>query len=186
LNIQEEMLAIKLEKILNYKQKYWVYLDSENKYAFDNKRLAKDFLTKISKQLTDTVVFINEEYCQVEMIYRQYYFLIEDFQLRCSIENSIEFIRNRVGLLLFRNGGENRNTLVITGIENMLFELKTGYELLSEFAISRGDTGTKHKIASKIRILDLFMIDFKQFEDEITVSRSEIKINHKVKLRRVI
>lgn len=89
-------------------------------------------------------------------------------------------------MVLFRCGGENRNSLVINGIENMLFELKSVYKHLEDVAISRADTGIRHKIATKSRIMDLFIIDFKHFEDEITVSRSEIKINHDIKLRKII
>lgn len=180
------MINIRLEKIHYYEHKYWVYLDSENKYAFDNKRIASDFLSVISKKLTDTLFFINEEYCQVELIYRQYFFLIEDFQLRQTIENSIEFIRSKIALILLRGESENKNTIVILGIENMLFELKSVYTQIGNLAISRSDTAIRHKIGTKSRILDLFMIDFKHFEDEITVSRSEIKINHDIKLRKVI
>ena len=112
--------------------------------------------------------------------------LIEDFKVRYNIENCIDFIKNKIALLLFRRGGENRNYLVINGIENMLFELKSVYKLLDHVAISRSDTGIRHKIATKTRILDLFIMDFKHFEDEITVSRSDIKINHDIKLRKVI
>jgi len=186
INTAEVMLVIRLEKISVYNHKYWVYLDSENNYSFVNRRVASDFLIAVSKRFTDTLVFINDEYCQAEVIYRQYYFMIEDFKLRQTIENSLEFIKSKLALILFRCGGENRNSLVINGIENMLFELKSVYKHLEDVAISRSDTGIRHKIATKTRIMDLFIIDFKNFEDEITVSRSEIQINHDIKLRRVV
>ena len=44
----------------------------KTRYSFDNKRYASDFLTTVSKRLTEALVFINDEYCQVEIIYRQY------------------------------------------------------------------------------------------------------------------
>jgi hypothetical protein len=181
------MLTIRLEKILKQDKKYWVFLDSENKYSFENIRYASDFLRKVSKKLTETLFFINEQYCQAEMIYRQYYFVLEDFQLRCSIESSLDFIKDKIALLLLHTAGENRNTLVTRGIENMLFELKSVYETLMKITnISRSDTAIRHQISTKSRIVDLFLIDFKRFENEISVSRSEIVINHDVKLRKVI
>jgi hypothetical protein len=107
--------------------------------------------------------------------------------IRFKIENSLDFIRTKISSLLLREGGENRNTLVINGIENILFELKSVYESLMTITnISRSDTAIRHKIGAKSRIIDLFLIDFRQFEDEISVSRSEIVINHDIKLRRVI
>ena len=181
------MLAIRLERILKQHKRYWIFLDSENKYSFENFRHASDFLRKVSKKLSDTLFFINDQYCEAECIYRQYYFILKDFQLRYKIENSLDFIKNKIALLLFRTAGENRNTLVINGIENMLFELKSVYESLMTITnISRSDTAIRHKIGAKSRIIDLFLIDFKQFEDEIKVSRSEIVVNHDIKLRRVI
>ena len=181
------MLAIRLEKILKQDKRYWIFLDSENKFSFENYRYASDFLRKVSKKFSDTLFFINDQYCEAEYIYRQYYFILEDFKLRCKIENSFDFIKNKVALLLFRTAGENRNTLVITGIENMLFELKSVYEsLMAITTISRSDTAIRHRIGMKSRIIDLFLIDFKHFEDEIKVSRSEIVINHDIKLRKVI
>lgn len=181
------MLAIRLEKIVKHDKKYWVFLDSENKYSFKNVRFAGDFLRKVSKKFSETLFFVNEEYCKAELIYRQFYFVIEDSQLRYSIENSLDFIRNKMALLLFRTAGENRNTQVIGGIENMLFELKSVYVELANFSqISRSDTAIRHTIATKCRIIDLFLIDFKQFEEQISVSRSEIIVNHDIKLRKVI
>lgn len=185
-NILDAVIKINLKNIENYKSQYWVYLDSENKWSFTNKRTAQDFLTKISNDLTNDLVFINDEYCSVNEIYRQYYFIINDFKIRWDIENSLDFIKNKISLLLFRTGGENKNSLVISGIENVLFELKAVYKYLEVVSISSNDTVIRHKIATKDRIIDLFIMDFKHFEDEITVSRSEIKINHDIKLRKVI
>jgi hypothetical protein len=79
------------------------------------------------------------------------------------------------------------NTLVIGGIENILFELKSVYEKLSVItSISRSDTTKRHQIGTKSCIIELFLIVFKKFEDEITVTRSEIVVNHDIKLRKVI
>lgn len=180
------MLKIQLEKIEEYQGKYIVFLDSENKYYFVNKRKAEDFLTLISKRLTDTLVFINEDFIVAETIYRSYFFNIEKFKTRFQIEHGLDFIRDKLSSLLYRTGGENRNTLVFVGVESMLCKLKTVYSNLNEIVISKSDAGMRHKIAVKMKILDLYMADFKHFEDEITISRSEILINHDVKLRKII
>ena len=73
------MLKIRLDKIERQDNKYLVFLDSENKYFFENRRKAENFLILISKRLTDTLVYINEEYTAAEAVYRQYFFIIEDF-----------------------------------------------------------------------------------------------------------
>ena len=177
------MLKILLTRIHVVKGRYIVYLDSDNKYSFLNKRKAVDFLRLISERLTETMVFINEEYAACNNIYRQYFFLIEEFKLRYQVENCLDYLKTKIALLLFRSESENRNTLVMIGIENMLFELKTVYNLLSDLAISRSDTQIRHTIGTKLRILDLFLADLRKFEIEIEVQRSEITVIEKNNLK---
>jgi len=63
---------------------------------------------------------------------------------------------------------------VNSGIENMLFEIKSVYERMNTISnISRIDTSIRHQIGTKSHIKDLFMIGFKQFEVGISVSGSE-------------
>lgn len=180
------MKKIRLNRIECVKDKYCIYLDTGNVYYFKNKRDASDFLIVISKQLTLSIYYCNEEYCEIEMIYRQYFFIISSFQKRFVIENSLELIRNKISLVLFREGGENRNYIAVSGIELILLEIKSVYEALKEIAISRSDTAIRYKIDTKCRILDLFIKDFKNFEESIKVERSEIKIFSINKLRKVI
>jgi hypothetical protein len=68
------MLKVKVNKIVKIGKKYCVFLDSDNKFYFDNKRKAEDMLRFISKELDSSLFFMNEEYCEMEKIYRQYYF----------------------------------------------------------------------------------------------------------------
>lgn len=179
------MIKIKLNEIFKENGKYIVQLDHENRFEFENKRLAKDFLNKIEKELTNILVFINDEYCCVHEMYRQYFFILEDFKRRYNIESSIEFIKDKITLILFRSGGENRNYIVTNGIENMLFELKSVYSLLNHVAISRSDTTIRHKIVTKCRVLDLFLKDFRNFEEEIKIKRIGIGVERSFKLRKI-
>jgi hypothetical protein len=84
------MQKIRLKNINCVKDKYSIYLDSEKIYYFENKRKAEDFLRVVSKNLTVALYFANEEYCTVDVIYRQYFFIIKDFKKRMLIENSLE------------------------------------------------------------------------------------------------
>lgn len=175
------MFRVKLSKISTGPNGYCVYLDREKKYYFSNRRKAQDFLRYLSKRFTEALVFINEEYCQVYNMYRQYFFILEDFEVRYQIENSLSYIKDKVTLLLFRNGSENYNSHVTVGIENMLFELKLVYSKLNDVSISKGDTTIRHKIGMKSHILDLYLNDFRDFEIEIQIDRTEIKV---IKLNR--
>lgn len=151
-----------------------------------SKRKADDFLRVVSKSLTFSIYFCNDEYCQVERIYRQYFFIIKSFQKRMVIEDSLELIRNKISLVLFREGGENRNYICVSGIELVLLELKSVYKQLKQIAISRSDTSIRYKIDTKSRILDLFIKDFKNFEASINYERSEIKVISINNLKRVV
>lgn len=179
------MFKIKLKRINCINGKFVVFLDSDNRYEFDNKRKAKDFLNVISERLTQTLVFINEEYCAANDIYRQYFFILKDFKQRFLIEASLDYVKNKISLLLFRGDSENRNTIVILGVEGMLFELKSVYRQFEDIAISRSDTAIRHKIGTKCRILDLFIADLRRFEIEIEVKKSEIQVFEKIILKKI-
>lgn len=58
----------------------------------------------------------------------------------------------------------------------MLFELKLVYSKLNDVSISKKDTAIRHKIGMKSHILDLYLNDFRNFEIEIKVDRTEITV----------
>lgn len=81
------MFHVNLSRINIINGKYCVYLDGENRYFFSDKRKAQDFLRQLSERFTEALVFVNDEYCQVNEIYRQYFFILDDFKMRYEIEN---------------------------------------------------------------------------------------------------
>jgi hypothetical protein len=89
-------------------------------------------------------------------------------------------------MILFREGGVNRNVIAVHGIELLLLELKSVYKILKAVAISRSDTAIRYKIDTKCRILDLFLNDYKNFEESICIEESEIKVLRVNNLRRVV
>ncbi|MHB8131650.1 MAG: hypothetical protein ACYDEX_21940 [Mobilitalea sp.] len=172
----------KAEKI---RSQYVIYIDSDCVYRFSNKRKAEDFKTQIEKSLTDTLVFINEEYCACVETYRHMYFVIGTYESHKNIGDSMEFIRNKIAYVLFRTGGQNRNSLVALGIESMLFELISVYKQLEELSISRNDTVIRHKIATKYRIINYFLKDFREFEKQLRDKIIEVEFKENYKLKAV-
>jgi hypothetical protein len=180
------MLKVKVNKIVKIGKKYCVFLDSDNKFYFDNKRKAEDMLRFISKELDSALFFLNEEYCEIEKIYRQYYFEDDDFKFRFSLQNSLECIRNRMNACLLQPETENRNTIVYKALEGSFLELLSVYKTLENKSISRCDTVTRKRLQNKYRIVELYMTDFKKFEEKTNVKESSIELVKHVKLRRVV
>lgn len=175
------MLKVRLKSVVSLKKKHIVYLDSENRYEFTNKRKAKDFLRHISKEMTACLFFLNEEFLELNKYYR-HYFLNDDHHLRQRLQKSVEFVDDMINSIL-RNGAstsmgleDNRNTYTIKAIENGFFELLSAYKLLIGISKKRMDPLTRQKIELRYRITELYMIDFKHFEERISVKNSQIEI----------
>jgi hypothetical protein len=177
------MLKVSLNRIVCINKKYVVFLDSENRFKFDDKRKAADFLRLVSKQINACLVFLNEELLELEKYYRHYFFTDCDYQLKFEIQNSIECINNRINSVLLHSGAENQNTYVIKAVEGCFFEFLTVYKTLIAMSISRCDSFTRQRLINRSHIVELFMIDFKNFEMKIHVQRSEIKLISYVKMR---
>lgn len=175
------MLKVRLKSVVFLKKKYIVYLDSENKYEFKDKRKAKDFLIHISKEMTACLFFLNEEFLELNKYYR-HYFLNDDHKLRQRIQSSVDFIDHNIDSIL-RNGAstshaleDNRNTYTIKAIEGCFFELLSAYKLLRGISKRRNDILTRQKIELRSHITKLYMVDFKHFEEKIGVKSSHIEI----------
>jgi len=175
------MLKVRLKSVIALKKKHIVYLDSENRYEFSNKRKAKDFLIHVSKEMTVCLFFLNEEFLELSKYYR-HYFLNDDHHLRQRIQSSVDFIDHNIDSIL-RNGAstspgveDNRNTYTIKAIEGCFFELLSVYKLLIGISKKRMDPFTRQKIELRYRITELYMIDFKHFEEKINIKNSQIEI----------
>jgi hypothetical protein len=60
------------------------------------------------------------------------------------------------------------------------------YKTLENKSISRCDTVTRKRLQNKYRIVELYMTDFKKFEEKTNVKESSIELVKHVKLRRVV
>jgi len=66
------MQKIKLSTITYYKGKYVIYLSSDVKYFFSNKRKAQDFLSQLSKKLDIALLFVIENLHSLTEFYNLY------------------------------------------------------------------------------------------------------------------
>lgn len=177
------MLKVAISKVTVFNKKYNVFLDSENKFDFSNKREAEDFVRFVSAELNQALVFLNEEYVELERFYRTYFFAIADFKFKQNVENSLEYLRNRINRSLLQPDTENKNTIVYRGIEGCFLELLSVYEVLDQKAVVRRDFVTKQRIQNRHKIVELMAVDFKRFGLKIHVQKSDIQIYEDVKLR---
>jgi len=163
---------------------YEVSFDSGARFRFENLRKENDFVTRISKKCTDALIFINSQYSYLHSKYRDYYFLIDKNDTLYTIENSLDYINNKIALLLFRTSGVKNNYMVIKGDEQCLNELCSVYTYLTSVEISRRSTVTSHLHRVKSDILQLFLGDFLKFEKELIKEDEKLKIKV-VQLRRI-
>jgi hypothetical protein len=178
------MLKIKLHKPEKRGQVYEVFFDTGARFQFENLRKANDFLTKISKRCTDAVIFINSEYSYLHQKYREFYFFFDSWEERMQIESSLDFIKNKMALLLFRTSGVNYNYMVIKGVEQCLNELCSVYTYLTSVEISRRSAVISHLHRVKSDTLQLFLSDFLKFEKELIKEDEKLKMKV-VQLRRI-
>ena len=54
--------------------KFRIYLSEDYNFTFSDKRKAKDFITKLNHFLTEVVEDLNEQYIELFVLYRKYYF----------------------------------------------------------------------------------------------------------------
>lgn len=178
------MIRIKLKKPEKRGKEYEVFFDSGARFRFANQRKAEDFLTTISGKCTDALVFINHEYSYLHQHYRDLYFYFKTWEERKHIEDSFDFIRNKMAFLLFRTSQVDYNYFVIKGIEQMLLELQTVYTLLTPVAISRRNTSISCIDRVKSDILGLFLSNFLKFEKEL-IKQERVDNLQRLPLRKI-
>jgi len=151
------MNKIILNKPLLLNKKYIVYFDSENKFTFSNKRAANDFITHIGKQMDESVLFITEEFNHLEEFYRLYYLADADYKFKYTLNNSVQFINNRIEWIQSRRGSENHDAIVFHSIVNCLNELADSFNLMEEKAYQRRDTITKRRCSLKSNVIGMYL-----------------------------
>lgn len=150
------MNDIKFNKPLCVNRKYVVYLDSENKFAFNNKRKAEDFIRRIARESDRTLLLITEELNDLQNFYRLYNLGDTDYKFKHLVSGSIDFINNRIEWIGAHSGSTNHDAIVFSGLMGCINELQSGFGLIEEKAAERKDTITRRRASLKIDILKLF------------------------------
>jgi hypothetical protein len=150
------MNKIVLNKPMLLNDQYVVYLDSENKFSFSNKREAVDFVVKIGRQIEEAILMITEEFNSLEELYRLFFLADSDYKFKFQISNSVEFINNRLLWMTSRKGSPNHDTILFESVLNCLYELKTAFAVMQKKAGDRKDTITKRRCALKIHLIEMY------------------------------
>jgi hypothetical protein len=153
------MNDIKLNKPLLIKGKYYVYLDSKNKFTFVNKRQASDFLTKVSREIEQATLFATEEFSKLNEFYRLYYLTDKDFKFKFKMKESLELIENRLNWINDHGLSMNSDVYIFHGLSICFNELTESFTILMNKAAQRKDTLLKRRSALRIRIIQLYTKD---------------------------
>lgn len=156
------MNKIILNRPVLINKKYVVYFDSENKSVFRNKREAEDFIVRVGKEIEESILFITEEFNSLEQIYRLYYLADKDFKFKFEMDNSVDFLNNRLAWMLSHEGSQNHDVIVFQAILSCMEELRTSFHAIREKAAKRRDTITKRRCALKIHMIEIFRDRFLQ------------------------
>lgn len=150
------MNKIVLNKPLLVNKRYIVYLDSENKFSFPNKREALDFIVSVGKELEEAILFITEELNLLSELYRLYFLADKDYKFKFQITGSIDFLNNRISWMQSHEGSTNHDTILFHGVIDCIQELNTAFKVMGEKAAARRDTITRRRCALKSHLLEMY------------------------------
>lgn len=150
----------RLNKPVLVNKKYVIYLDSENKFKFSDKRKASDFLTKIQKEIDQASLLITEEYNLLSEFYRLYYHLDKDFKFKHSMKLHIDYVSNRLNFMQDHTGSPNWDSIVFNSLLACFDELINGFNLMGAKAQQRKDPLTRRRCILKSDILSLYLNNF--------------------------
>jgi hypothetical protein len=155
------MNKIVLNKPLLLNKRYIVYLDSDNKFSFSNKREAQDFITEVGRKMEEAILFITEKFNILEEFYRLYYLTDKDYKFKFQKSNSTEFLNNRLTFIQSGEGSPNHDTIIYHAIISCLEELETAFCIMQAKASCRKDTITKRRCALKIHLIQMYQEQLK-------------------------
>jgi hypothetical protein len=177
------VIKICLTRIDKINGMYEVFLGTSMRYKFDNKRHAKDFLRQVSKDLTESYLFISDEYLNCEKQFRYFFTAIDDYKVKYQLNNSLEYMRNRLDAVLIMPETENKNYLTVKTLESLLLELISVYSQLEQVAISRSDSPSRQYANMRCRVVNLFTLDFKNFQEKLLIDTSSLNTYSQVRLK---
>lgn len=169
------MLKVKLSSPFYSKNKYVVYLDSDVKREFSNKRSAETFKVIIEHELNQALLFINEEFSTLTQFYRCYFLADRDHRFKYEVENCFDLVDNRLKYVSIHTASINYNALIVQAINISFEELKNVCGLICKKSITRYDTITKHRIELQARIIDNYIKGFKEFNVS-SVFENQLKV----------
>ena len=150
------MNDVKLNQPVYCNRKYLVFLDSENKFSFKNRRQALDFIVSISKLIDESILLVSEEVSSLEELYRLYYLADRDYKFKYDLSNNLSFINNRLEWISTRKGSENHDTILFTSLINCFDELICGFLIMEGKAAQRRDTITRRRCALKAKLIRMY------------------------------
>lgn len=150
------MNKIVLNRPMLLNKKYVVYFDSDNRFMFKNKREASDFIVRVGKEIEQAMLFITEEFNHLEEFYRLYYLADKDYKFKFLMNNSVDFINNRLAWMQSHEGSPNHDVIVFQAVVNCLGELRDAFTLMMDKAARRKDTITKRRCALKVHVLNIY------------------------------
>lgn len=151
------MNDVKLNKSLYCDKKYVIFLDSNNRFVFKNRRDAQDFLVRISQEIDKAILLITEELNCVTQLYRFYRLSDTDYKFKFNVGNNIDFIHNRLAWIDEHSESTNHDTIVFQSLINCFHELIQSFDCCRIKAAQRKDTINKRRCALKIDILNMYL-----------------------------
>jgi len=158
------MLKIRLTPAYRIKKKYLVFIDSETKKSFSNKRQANEYITKVETEINEALLFVNEYFGIISTFYRTYFLADRDYNFKYNVENNIEFITERLNYIAVHTISENFNTIIFQAINNCFDSLVEICETINKKSRSRYDMLTRRRIKLYKKIITLYKESFETFK----------------------
>jgi hypothetical protein len=154
------MNKIILNRPIFFNNRYFVYLDTNNKFSFRNKRETQDFIVQVGREMDEAILFITEKFNLLEELYRLYYLADKDYKFKFQISNSIDFLNNRLAWMQSHEGSPNHDAILFQAEVTCIEELKTSFACMRDKAATRKDTITKRRCALKLHLLEIYHKEF--------------------------
>ena len=155
------MLTPKIDNIYKEESGYSVYLGDGKRYFFKNKKVAREFLTRVAHFYKEKLSLLNELYAEIYAMYRGYYMVWNKSLEKRMIAEKFKGYQEQFDLI-FDMVGQNKEVFITRKIEYLYQELFIILEAIKSKAHDRGDPTIIYKIKSYRRVLD---VEFDTFHD---------------------
>lgn len=150
------MRKIKLSKISKLNDGYHVYLGSNHRYVFTQKRKAQKFLGDVNTFLNKQLSLLNETYSNAHKLFRDYYFVIEKNDYLRILRKNLNHIEESIDLALSRYHYENGTAFTFSHLSSVYDNLINVFTTLYGIASRRKDTPTVYQIDNVLERIDMF------------------------------